>query len=108
MSGSPEQCETCSDCAESTRCLARRLETRSAGARGRLPVRRHHSAPRQRRQIFRLRLFGLRLFGLRMANRDQRHDPRDRSGSFEPLLIAKGQKRFEGFDEKIIAMYARG
>jgi putative transposase len=34
--------------------------------------------------------------------------PRDRSGSFEPLLIAKGQKRFEGFDEKIITMYARG
>ena len=30
------------------------------------------------------------------------------AGSFEPLLIAKGQKRFEGFDEKIIAMYARG
>ena len=29
--------------------------------------------------------------------------PRDRSGSFEPLLIAKGQKRFEGFDEKIIS-----
>lgn len=34
--------------------------------------------------------------------------PRDRKGSFEPLLISKGQKRFEGFDEKIIAMYARG
>ena len=34
--------------------------------------------------------------------------PRDREGSFEPVLIAKGQKRFEGFDEKIIAMYARG
>jgi len=34
--------------------------------------------------------------------------PRDRLGSFEPLLIAKGQRRFEGFDEKIIAMYARG
>jgi len=34
--------------------------------------------------------------------------PRDRQGSFEPLLIGKGQKRFEGFDEKIIAMYARG
>lgn len=34
--------------------------------------------------------------------------PRDREGSFEPLLIAKGQKRFAGFDEKIIAMYARG
>ena len=34
--------------------------------------------------------------------------PRDRAGTFEPVLIAKGQKRFEGFDEKIIAMYARG
>ncbi|HEY5895309.1 MAG TPA: IS256 family transposase, partial [Chthoniobacterales bacterium] len=34
--------------------------------------------------------------------------PRDRAGSFEPMLVAKGQKRFEGFDERIIAMYARG
>jgi putative transposase len=34
--------------------------------------------------------------------------PRDRDGSFEPLLIAKGQRRFEGFDQRIIAMYARG
>lgn len=34
--------------------------------------------------------------------------PRDRQGQFEPLLIAKGQKRFEGFDQKVIAMYARG
>lgn len=34
--------------------------------------------------------------------------PRDRAGSFEPLLIAKGQRRFTGFDEKIIALYARG
>ena len=34
--------------------------------------------------------------------------PRDRAGTFEPLLIAKGQRRFAGFDEKIIAMYARG
>lgn len=34
--------------------------------------------------------------------------PRDRAGTFEPRLIGKGQKRFEGFDEKIIAMYARG
>ena len=34
--------------------------------------------------------------------------PRDRQSTFEPRLIAKGQKRFEGFDEKIIAMYARG
>jgi len=33
--------------------------------------------------------------------------PRDRGGSFEPLLIAKGQKRFEGFDEKIIAANSR-
>jgi len=34
--------------------------------------------------------------------------PRDREGSFEPQLLRKRQERFEGFDEKIIAMYARG
>lgn len=34
--------------------------------------------------------------------------PRDRSGTFEPQLIQKGQTRFDGFDEKILAMYARG
>ncbi len=34
--------------------------------------------------------------------------PRDRDGSFEPMLVAKGQKRFEEFDERIIAMYGRG
>src|SRR5712672_857933 len=34
--------------------------------------------------------------------------PRDRQGSFEPLLVAKWQKRLPGFDAKIIALYARG
>jgi transposase-like protein len=34
--------------------------------------------------------------------------PRDREGTFEPQIIPKGQRRFEGFDQKIIAMYARG
>lgn len=34
--------------------------------------------------------------------------PPDREGSFEPLLIPKHERRFTGFDEKIIAMYARG
>jgi transposase-like protein len=34
--------------------------------------------------------------------------PRDRDGSFEPLLIAKHERRFTGFDDKIVAMYARG
>jgi putative transposase len=34
--------------------------------------------------------------------------PRDRKGSFEPLLIPKHERRFTGFDDKIIAMYARG
>jgi putative transposase len=33
---------------------------------------------------------------------------RDRSGEFEPQFIRKGQKRFGGFDTKIIAMYAQG
>lgn len=34
--------------------------------------------------------------------------PRDRQGQFEPSLIRKYQRRLPGFDEKIIAMYARG
>ncbi|MDQ3024790.1 MAG: IS256 family transposase [bacterium] len=34
--------------------------------------------------------------------------PRDRDGSFEPILIPKHERRFTGFDENIIAMYARG
>ena len=34
--------------------------------------------------------------------------PRDRHGNFAPLLIPKHERRFTGFDEKIIAMYARG
>ena len=34
--------------------------------------------------------------------------PRDRQSSFEPLLIPKHERRFTGFDDKIVAMYARG
>jgi putative transposase len=34
--------------------------------------------------------------------------PRDRQGTFDPQLIAKYQRRFPGFDEKIVSMYARG
>jgi transposase-like protein len=34
--------------------------------------------------------------------------PRDRDGSFAPLLIPKHQRRFTGFDDKIIGLYARG
>lgn len=34
--------------------------------------------------------------------------PRDRDGSFEPQLVKKRQRRLEGFDDKILAMYARG
>jgi len=34
--------------------------------------------------------------------------PRDRDGSFEPILIPKHERRFTGFDETIIALYARG
>ena len=33
---------------------------------------------------------------------------RDRQASFEPKLVAKGQTRFAGFDEKILSLYARG
>ncbi|MBP1848577.1 putative transposase, partial [Rhizobium petrolearium] len=34
--------------------------------------------------------------------------PRDRAGTFDPKLVAKYQRRFPDFDEKIISMYARG
>ncbi len=34
--------------------------------------------------------------------------PRDRNGSFEPQIVAKGQRRFEGFDRAIMSLYARG
>jgi putative transposase len=34
--------------------------------------------------------------------------PRDRLGTFEPKMVAKGQTRFNGFDDKILSMYARG
>ena len=33
--------------------------------------------------------------------------PRDRNASFEPQIVAKGQTRFEGFDDKILSLYAR-
>ena len=34
--------------------------------------------------------------------------PRDRDGTFEPRLIAKHDRRFTGFDDKVLALYARG
>jgi len=34
--------------------------------------------------------------------------PRDRNGSFEPQIVRKGQRRFQGFDDKILALYSRG
>jgi putative transposase len=34
--------------------------------------------------------------------------PRDRNGTFEPQLVKKHQRRFTGFDDKILSMYARG
>ena len=34
--------------------------------------------------------------------------PRDRNGTFEPQLIGKHQRRLAGFDEKILALYAKG
>src|ERR1051325_11717476 len=34
--------------------------------------------------------------------------PRDRNGTFEPRIVGKHQTRFDGFDDKILSMYARG
>jgi putative transposase len=38
----------------------------------------------------------------------QINTPRDRDGSFEPQIVRKRQRRFDGFDDKILALYARG
>jgi len=34
--------------------------------------------------------------------------PRDRDGEFEPRLVPKGVRQFDGFDDKVISLYARG
>lgn len=34
--------------------------------------------------------------------------PRDRNGRFEPRIVKKRQRRFVGFDDKILALYSRG
>jgi transposase-like protein len=34
--------------------------------------------------------------------------PRDRESTFEPVMVAKNQTRWTGFDDKILSMYARG
>jgi putative transposase len=34
--------------------------------------------------------------------------PRDRAGTFEPQLVKKRQRRLQGFDDKVISLYARG
>ena len=34
--------------------------------------------------------------------------PRDRAGTFEPRIVRKRQRRFEGFDDKILALNSRG
>ena len=34
--------------------------------------------------------------------------PRDRNGSFEPLIVPKGERRLDGFDDRILSLYARG
>ena len=34
--------------------------------------------------------------------------PRDRNGTFEPAIVPKGERRFDGFDDRIVSLYARG
>jgi putative transposase len=47
----------------------------------------------------------------RIQTGDAEHEievPRDRDGSFDPKLVPKGRRRLPGFDDKVIALYARG
>ena len=34
--------------------------------------------------------------------------PRDRNGTFEPAIVPKGERRLDGFDDRILSLYARG
>jgi len=34
--------------------------------------------------------------------------PRDRAGTFEPTVVKKRQRRLDGFDDKVLALYAHG
>ena len=34
--------------------------------------------------------------------------PRDRNGTFEPVIVPKGERRLEGFGDRIVSLYARG
>jgi putative transposase len=40
--------------------------------------------------------------------RSRSRSPRDRKGEFDPQFVKKRQTRFDGFDDKIISLYARG
>ena len=49
--------------------------------------------------------------GKRLQSKDGEMEiavPRDRAGTFEPLMVPKGRRRLVGLDEKIIGLYARG
>src|SRR3954469_1667631 len=46
--------------------------------------------------------------GLTETGRIEFEVPRDRQATFDPQLIAKYQRRFPGFDAKVVSMYARG
>ena len=43
-----------------------------------------------------------------MAGELELEVPRDRNGEFDPQLVRKGQRRLPGFDDKVIALFARG
>jgi hypothetical protein len=71
---------------------ARRIPTRSRQDRAR-----HESSPRHQREDC-----------LSPTTGRSRLRSRDREGTFEPQLIGKHERRFTGFDDKVIALYARG
>jgi transposase-like protein len=58
--------------------------------------------------VYSKRFYHLGVSGLTEDGEVEIAVPRDRAGSFEPQLIAKGQTRFDGFDDKILSLYARG
>jgi putative transposase len=43
-----------------------------------------------------------------IGDRGDSETPRDPQGTFEPQIVRKHRRRFDGFDDKLVALYARG
>ncbi|MBB3773580.1 transposase-like protein [Angulomicrobium tetraedrale] len=65
------------------------------------------TAPRPQRLVVKARRYGRKMVTTE-TGRIELDIPRDRRATFDPQLIASYRRRFPGFDDKIVSVYARG